>query len=53
MSYNHYVGQAREPKRRREECIYCRRLWYVSLAAEVGKGGYVCPKCDFKRKAGR
>lgn len=45
-----YVGGVREPKRRREQCIYCNKLWFVPLWLEVPRAGYICPKCESKRR---
>lgn len=50
MVHERYVGQAREPRRRREQCVYCNRLWYVPLNKELPGRGYTCPKCAAKQR---
>lgn len=50
MGQERYVGQAWEPKRRREQCVYCNRLWYVPLGLTLPRVGYTCPKCDSRRR---
>ena len=33
-------------------CIYCGRDWHVSKKMQTPKGGYICPHCESKIKAG-
>lgn len=30
-------------------CVACGRLWGISLYQRIPKGGYVCPRCAYKK----
>lgn len=32
------------------KCIDCQLAWNVSILQKIPKSGYICPKCEAKRK---